>query len=155
MYQVIIVFHVLVGLGVIGLILMQQGKGADAGAAFGSGASGTIFGARGSSSFLSRTTAIFAALFFTTSLGLAILGGKQVESKDIMDAPAAQSEVPLINSGEAPATSPLGGQQAVNPQQSTAEVPAAPATNAEVPPALQAPVTAGAQTKEAQPAPKK
>jgi len=64
MYQVIIVIHVLLGLGVIGLVLMQQGKGADAGAAFGTGSSGTVFGAQGAASFLSRSTAILATLFF-------------------------------------------------------------------------------------------
>ncbi|MGR8935129.1 MAG: preprotein translocase subunit SecG [Gammaproteobacteria bacterium] len=118
MYQIIIVFHVLVGLAVIGLVLMQQGKGADAGAAFGSGASGTIFGARGSSSFLSRTTAIFAALFFATSLGLAVLGGNEVQSTDIMEAPAVESEVPLINNSnsEVPAAPSVSGQQAEQPQ---------------------------------------
>ena len=77
MYQVIIVIHILLGLGIIGLILMQQGKGADAGAGFGAGASGSVFGAQGSASFLSRTTAIFAALFFVTSLGLAWLNGNK------------------------------------------------------------------------------
>jgi preprotein translocase subunit SecG len=86
MYQVIIVVHVLLGLGIIGLILMQQGKGADAGAAFGSGSSGSVFGAQGAASFLSRTTAIFATLFFTTSLTLAILGGQQSQkTADLMD----------------------------------------------------------------------
>jgi preprotein translocase subunit SecG len=140
MYQVIIVFHVLVGLGVIGLVLMQQGKGADAGAAFGSGASGTIFGARGSSSFLSRSTAIFAALFFATSLGLAVLGGKQVQPKDIMETPAMQSEVPVIGGGEVPLAPPAAEQQTANPQPPVPAaqipapaVPAAPAGNIEVP----------------------
>ena len=85
MYQVIIVVHVLLGIGVIGLILMQQGKGADAGAAFGSGSSGSVFGAQGAASFLSRTTAILATLFFTTSLTLAVLSGKQSKTADLMD----------------------------------------------------------------------
>jgi len=86
MYQVIIVVHVLLSLGIIGLVLMQQGKGADAGAAFGSGASGTVFGAQGATSFLSRTTAIFATLFFATSLGLASMGGYHGnEQTDLMD----------------------------------------------------------------------
>ncbi|MGZ8137241.1 MAG: preprotein translocase subunit SecG, partial [Methylococcaceae bacterium] len=67
MYQVIIVIHVLLGLSIIGLIMMQQGKGADAGAAFGTGSAGSVFGAQGAASFLSRTTAIMAVLFFTTS----------------------------------------------------------------------------------------
>ena len=101
MYQVIIVFHVLLGLGVIGLVLMQQGKGADAGAAFGSGASGTVFGAQGAASFLSRTTAILATLFFMTSLGLAILSGHGGEVKDLLDQPEKEiSDLPLTTSDD-------------------------------------------------------
>ena len=99
MYQVIIVGHVLVGLAVIGLILIQHGKGADAGAAFGSGSSGSVFGAQGSASFLSRTTAVLAAVFFSTSLGLAVLSGNVGSDTDIMDIPVAeqaQMEVPTI-----------------------------------------------------------
>lgn len=84
MYQVIIVVHVLLGLGVVGLVLMQQGKGADAGAAFGTGSSGSVFGAQGAASFLSRATAILATLFFMTSLGLAVLNSKQGTSYDFM-----------------------------------------------------------------------
>ena len=104
MYQVIIVGHVLVGLAVIGLILIQHGKGADAGAAFGSGSSGSVFGAQGSASFLSRTTAVLAAVFFSTSLGLAVLSGNTGSDADIMDIPVAeqaQMEVPMIE-GEQP-----------------------------------------------------
>jgi len=104
MYQVIIVIHVLLGLGVVGLVLIQQGKGADAGAAFGSGSSGSVFGAQGASSFLSRTTAILATLFFSTSLGLAILSGHQEGQVDLMDTPDVEkiiNDVPLVN-GNAP-----------------------------------------------------
>ena len=68
---VIIIVHLVVAIGVVGFVLIQQGKGADAGASFGSGASGTVFGSQGSSSFLSRFTAVLAAVFFATSLGLA------------------------------------------------------------------------------------
>ena len=69
-----------------GLVLLQRGKGADAGAGFGAGASGTVFGARGSASFLSRTTATLAALFFATSLTLAYLGGRKPEApKSVID----------------------------------------------------------------------
>jgi len=99
MYQVIIIGHVLVGLAVIGLVLIQHGKGADAGAAFGSGSSGTVFGAQGSASFLSRTTAVLAAVFFSTSLGLAVLSGSTGNSTDIMDVPVSEQlelEVPMI-----------------------------------------------------------
>lgn len=75
-----IVFHVLFATGIVGLVLLQRGKGADAGAGFGSGASGTVFGARGSASFMSRTTAILAALFIGTSLTLAYLGSRNVQA---------------------------------------------------------------------------
>jgi len=98
MYQLIIIVHVLLGLGVIGLILMQQGKGADAGAAF-AGGSGSVFGAQGAASFLSRTTAILAALFFTTSLGLAVLSGYENKPDDLMEQPEIEqplADVPLI-----------------------------------------------------------
>ncbi len=105
MYQVIIVVHVLLGLGVIGFVLIQHGKGADAGAAFGSASSGSVFGAQGASSFLSRTTAILAALFFATSLGLAVLSGHQgtgVEA-DLMDTLEVEegfADVPVVNDGD-------------------------------------------------------
>jgi preprotein translocase subunit SecG len=68
---VIVVLHLLVAIGLVGLVLMQQGKGAETGASFGSGASGTVFGSQGSGTFLSRVTAILATIFFLTSLGLA------------------------------------------------------------------------------------
>ncbi len=101
MYQVIIVVHVLLGLGVIGFVLIQQGKGADAGAAFGSASSGSVFGAQGASSFLSRTTAILAALFFSTSLGLAVLSGNLEAEADLMDQPEdIIADVPLVNGAD-------------------------------------------------------
>ena len=71
MEQLILIFHVLAALCIVGLILMQQGKGADMGASFGSGASQTLFGAGGSGNALTRATAILATLLFCTSLGLA------------------------------------------------------------------------------------
>jgi preprotein translocase subunit SecG len=92
MYQVIIVIHVLLGLGIIGLILMQQGKGADAGAAFGTGSAGSVFGAQGAASFLSRATAILATLFFITSLGLAVINGHKGAAFDLMGAPDSQKD---------------------------------------------------------------
>ncbi|MBM0138673.1 preprotein translocase subunit SecG [Pseudomonas cannabina] len=67
---VVIVFHLMGALGVVALVLLQQGKGADAGASFGAGASNTVFGGQGTSTFLSKFTAILAACFFITSLGL-------------------------------------------------------------------------------------
>lgn len=84
LFSVVLTVHVLVGLGVIGLVLMQHGKGADMGAAFGSGASGSLFGSSGSANFLSRTTAVLATVFFLTSLGLSFLASER---------PAAPSSV--------------------------------------------------------------
>jgi preprotein translocase subunit SecG len=70
----ILTVHVLLAFMIVGLVLLQRGKGAEAGAGFGSGASGTVFGARGTTTLFSRLTAIFAAMFFATSLSLAYLG---------------------------------------------------------------------------------
>ncbi|MBA3695232.1 MAG: preprotein translocase subunit SecG, partial [Methylotenera sp.] len=85
MENLILVIHVLAALGVIGLVLLQHGKGADMGASFGSGASGSLFGVSGSSNFMSRATAVCVLVFFTTSLTLAYLsshkaGGSVVKS---------------------------------------------------------------------------
>ena len=91
MYQALIIGHTLIALGIVTLVLLQHGRGADAGAAFGSGASGTVFGAQGSSSFLTRTTGIFAALFFVTSLGLAILGDTRISDEGFMDIPDSEA----------------------------------------------------------------
>ncbi|NMG43461.1 preprotein translocase subunit SecG [Aromatoleum toluvorans] len=101
-FSIVLTIHVLVGLGIIGLVLMQHGKGADAGAAFGSGASGSVFGASGSANFLSRTTAVLAAVFFVTSLGLSYLanGKAQVPSSVMRDAPVS---APAAPAGAAPA----------------------------------------------------
>lgn len=77
MFSVLVVIQVVIAIALIGLVLIQQGKGADMGAAFGAGASGTVFGSRGSANFLSRSTAGLAAAFFITSLALAYLAGGQ------------------------------------------------------------------------------
>jgi preprotein translocase subunit SecG len=101
---IILVIHVLAALGVIGLVLMQHGKGADMGAAFGSGSSGSLFGASGSANFLSRTTAIFATVFFLTSMGLSFLQFEATRSMGVMsDVPAATSEVPAQDTVSEPA----------------------------------------------------
>ena len=81
-YNILLVIHVIVSIAMVGLILLQQGKGADAGAAFGSGASGTVFGSQGSASFLSRATAILATAFFVLSLTLAYLTGRGASEID-------------------------------------------------------------------------
>ena len=88
--------QLLTALGMIGLVLIQHGKGADMGAAFGSGASGSLFGATGSANFLSRTTAILAAAFFLTSLGLTYLAStKPRTSGSVMDSVKTEQVVPV------------------------------------------------------------
>lgn len=106
---VILGVHVLLALMIIALVLLQRGKGAEAGAGFGSGASGTVFGARGTSTLFSKLTAVFAALFFVTSLSLAYLGSHAtVEPTSVLEraaqaAAAAPSKEPPP---AAPASSP-------------------------------------------------
>jgi preprotein translocase subunit SecG len=85
-FGLIIVIHVLVALAIIGLVLLQHGKGADMGSGFGGGASGSLFGATGSANFLSRTTAVLATVFFLSSLGLAYLAtNRPRESGGVME----------------------------------------------------------------------
>lgn len=96
----VLILHVGAALGIIGLVLLQHGKGADVGASFGGGASGSLFGATGSANFMSRATSVLAVIFFMTSLGLAYLAShRTVEEGGVMD---AVKEVPAIK--EAPAT---------------------------------------------------
>jgi len=80
----VLVLHVLTALAICGLVLLQHGKGADVGAAFGGGASGSIFGATGSANFLSRATAILAAVFFLSSMGLTYFSSRKAEHKGVM-----------------------------------------------------------------------
>ena len=107
--SVVVVLHLLAALGVVVLVLLQQGKGADAGASFGAGASATVFGSQGSSTFLSRFTAILAAVFFASSLGLgyfakekaAALGSQGLPSPAVLEIPQEQpavSDVPVLES---------------------------------------------------------
>jgi preprotein translocase subunit SecG len=92
MEKIVLVIHVLAALGVIGLVLVQHGKGADMGASFGGGASGSLFGVSGSSNFLSRATAVCVIVFFSTSLTLAYLAGhKQDGGGSVVKAFAAKA----------------------------------------------------------------
>lgn len=118
MHTFLVVLQVLVAIGVIGLVLIQHGKGADAGAAFGSGASGTVFGARGAANFLSRLTAGLAFVFFLSSLALAYwVGGRSSAPTSVVDsvqqaplngepAPAEQSAPAADPSQPAPTEQP-------------------------------------------------
>lgn len=89
MQTILVVFHLMLCLALVGLVLMQHGKGADAGAAFGSGASATVFGSQGSANFLSRTTAVLATIFFITSLALAYFSMQSGTQPGLMDAETA------------------------------------------------------------------
>ena len=126
-----VVFHVLLAFGIVGLVLLQRGKGADAGAGFGAGASGTVFGARGSANFLSRTTAVLATLFFVSSLGLSYLFSKGPAETSVMDRVATQQPAPAPTApapaadGSAPVAPATGTQPA--PEPVPAGAPAAPA----------------------------
>lgn len=110
--NLLMVVQVLSAIGVIGLVLVQHGKGADMGAAFGSGASGSLFGATGSANFLSRTTAVLAAVFFLSTLGLALVVGHRPE------APASVMD-----------TVPTGAAPAANPNAAPSDVPGSGSDN--------------------------
>ncbi|MCP4994905.1 MAG: preprotein translocase subunit SecG, partial [Gammaproteobacteria bacterium] len=105
MQTILIVVHLFIALGLVGLVLIQHGKGADAGAAFGSGASATVFGSAGSGSFLSRVTAILAAVFFATSLGMAWYSMQTTEKKSLMDGvETTEQAVSVVAEAPAPTT---------------------------------------------------
>ena len=123
----ILAVHVLLALMIIGLVLLQRGKGAEAGAGFGSGASGTVFGARGTSTLFSKLTAIFAALFFVTSLTLAYLGARPTaEPTSVLEraaqAAAAASKPPAM-APAAPLTAPAPAAPAPAPTPPPANTP--------------------------------
>ena len=93
MQTLIIVVHVIAALAIVGLVLLQQGKGADAGASFGAGASQTVFGASGSGNFLVRATTISAVIFFVTSLSLAIFARNQAGTGTTVGLPIVNQEI--------------------------------------------------------------
>ncbi len=105
LFSLILAVHILVALGIIGLVLLQHGKGADMGAAFGGGSSGSLFGATGSANFLSRTTAVLAVVFFITSLTLAYLAANKTKTAGgvmenaVQSAPVSKQDAGLQNSG--------------------------------------------------------
>jgi preprotein translocase subunit SecG len=139
MQTILTIFHVFLAVGLIGLVLIQHGKGADMGAAFGSGASATVFGARGSASFLTRATAVMATLFFLTSMVLAYYAAQTGEQAGLMEgvqAPQTQADQPA----ELP---PVPAEPVVQPS----EVPSVP----ESAPPIAVPVPQAAPTEVPQP----
>jgi preprotein translocase subunit SecG len=125
MQTFLLVVQVMVSISLIALILLQHGKGADAGAAFGSGASSTVFGASGSASFLSRATGILATVFFAVSLSLSVMAHRQTEQQSLVEkyvAPTEQAVEKLEEAVKSTATSDVP----VAPASDVPAVPAAP-----------------------------
>jgi preprotein translocase subunit SecG len=139
LFNLIIVVQVISALAIIGLVLLQHGKGADMGAAFGSGASGSLFGASGSSNFLSKSTALAAAIFFASTLALAYFGNTRSAGPD-----GGVMERVTVPSSKAPATGvpagagadiPTGAAPAAAPAAPAADVPTLPAAPTQAAPA--------------------
>lgn len=145
MEKLVLVAHLLIALAIIVLILMQRGKGAEAGASFGSGASQTIFGSAGSWNFFSKTTAILATLFFVTSLALAVMarnnagvGNIDVPAIEIIESEQREddSEIPTLDIDASAASSEIPdlGDLPELPEADAIEIPqleAAPAGEAD------------------------
>lgn len=127
-YSILLVFEVLLSMALIALILMQHGKGADAGAAFGGGSSGTVFGSKGSGSFLSRATAILAALFFVNCLALAYVVSHRTQGASVIDSVVDQAEpttAPAAPASEqpSPANNATDIPEVVTPEQGPQDIP--------------------------------
>ena len=107
MQQILLIVQILICVGLVTLVLLQQGRGADAGASFGGGSSGSLFGSRGPASFLSKLTAGLAALFFANSLALAYISSQSVERRSVVERvqsesselPARDDDVPVLPAG--------------------------------------------------------
>jgi preprotein translocase subunit SecG len=138
LHSAVVIFHLLIAAAIVALVLLQRGKGADAGAGFGAGASGTVFGARGSASFLSRTTATLAFLFIATSLTLAYLGGRSPDApKSVIDRVGVQQDAaPALPEGTTVIPAPAPAETTNN---QPVETPTAPPANETTPPVEQPP----------------
>ena len=113
METILLVLHVLAAIAICGLVLLQHGKGADVGAAFGSGSAGSVFGSAGSANFLSRATAILALVFFLTSLGLTYFSTRKSDNRGLMaDHPVTQQKAPGQTPLEVPGQTPPGRSEA-------------------------------------------
>ena len=138
---VVLVLHLLVAVAICGFVLLQHGKGADMGAAFGSGSSGSLFGAAGSANFLSRTTAILAAVFFASSLALTWFGSRHSAPSGVMQQGVMEKM--------APKTSDIPAAPGALPASPPATTPAADPAKAGAPPAAPAaPAAEGSKSGE-------
>ncbi len=138
MLNLVVALQILAALVMIGLVLIQHGKGADMGASFGSGASGSLFGATGSANFLSRSTAVCAALFFACTLALAFISNDRtrpstgsVLDRPVLGAPAAAS-VPATGAAQIPSagSAPMAAPSALPAAPASATLPSGPASGA-------------------------
>ena len=121
---IVLIAHVGIALLIIGLVLLQRGKGADAGTGFGAGASGTVFGARGSATFFSRATGVLATLFFVTSLTLAYLATQRVAPTSLLEGAPAQQTAPQPQiTTPPPAETPPAAESELPPVQPPAQTP--------------------------------
>jgi len=131
--NLVLVVQILSALAMIGLILVQHGKGADMGTAFGSGASGSLFGASGGANFLSRTTAVLATVFFVSTLALAYFGfsvrSAPVDSGSVLDRAAVSAPAAGASAASAAAAIPSNGTPAPAADASKAAAPATPAAS--------------------------
>lgn len=100
MANILLAIHVLAAVAIVVLVLLQQGKGADMGAAFGGGGSQTVFGSQGSANFLSRATALLAAVFFFTSISLAYIYGQSTETQSVTDRVVQEPQDPQTGAGD-------------------------------------------------------
>ena len=126
MQQILLIVQILICVGLVALVLLQQGRGADAGASFGGGSSGSLFGSRGPASFLSKVTAGLAALFFANSLALAYISSQSVERRSVVERVQSESvpesSAPAGQAGDVPALPLDAGSSG------TQDVPSAPAS---------------------------
>ena len=125
LHTVLMIIHFFSAAGIISLVLLQRGKGAEAGAGFGAGASGTVFGARGATTALSRATAILAAVFMINSLALAYMGTRTAEApKTILDEAASGKPLPAAGKPAPPPASAPAGTPALVPASTPSPAPA-------------------------------
>ena len=120
----VLVLQMLAAVGMIGLVLIQHGKGADMGAAFGSGGSGSLFGASGSANFLSRSTAVLAVIFFVCTLALAYFGNNRVVSSgSVLDTPVTRAPAPDAPPAATVTPAPAAPQAPAEPAKGSAQIP--------------------------------
>jgi preprotein translocase subunit SecG len=127
MYEILIVIYLIVAIALIGLVLIQQGKGSDMGASFGAGASATLFGSSGAGNFLTKTTTVLATLFFLISIFLGSLTANSVKQEDewsnLAPAEAAEQAAPVAADGDVPVTDNKATDVPVEDNNKSSDVP--------------------------------